>query len=849
PTGRTYLVMTEGRTNYAINYDISANIPNRRPQLKDANVDRSVGISSDVFSFSVIYSDPQNESAKTVELWKDGEPFKVLSPDPDSGENYVTGVLYETMVIGSQIGPDGDYDFNISAWDGKDWAVDPPSGVRTFTVRIDNNLPPQSNVGETFIYKTIEDSDPVWIPLDTVFADPDIDTELTYALLHPDGTFKGYLYTLEEEDFKASLVNNGTVLAPEWRLVVEPGENVNGQIHIVVNATDNAVFPRSVEVNFTIDIKPVNDPPVIKRVGSIDTTKFKTAEFYNLEQGEMEELTIIAEDIDEGDVLRFSWDIGEMLSHSRSGTNYDWNQSTGDLWFTTTDGDVPGFETTVTVTDGKGGTDSVLVTFEIDNVNDPPTINVPTYRSTIEGEYLYINPTYSDPDIDTGDIISFTYTMGALESVTPSNAIEFSQTTGRLVLKAVSDEMNGEWEINITVVDLYGLSDWGICRITIDNVNDPPVAYPINLEQLDENLTVIFHTLEAEDEDGEDILTYIWEFGDGSDPEEGVGRRDVSHTFPGSGAYTVTLTVFDGESYSEIKEIIVTVTSPPEDPDPDKDGIASDWELKFGLVPDDPTDAEMDYDDDGLTNLQEYEFYTRNGAYLNPWNPDSDGDGYKDGEEVEKNYDPLDASLHPEDPNKTLSLLLWLGVIIAILLMVMAAIVFLVLKLRNRPKVFATPAMPAMQTYPGIAGGGYYEQFPPATTGYLPPAEDQGSYPETQWPEGEDDGYWQQPDQQFPPMLQTEQPEGPEQQEASTDTVDYTMSEPPSEDTMEQSPSETSHDNGPEATGYVSEPPVEPEEDDTIEQEPPEPPSEDDSGSGQIDSDEELPPLPDMPEI
>ncbi|MBN1538823.1 MAG: PKD domain-containing protein, partial [Candidatus Thermoplasmatota archaeon] len=768
-----------GSVSTSLNVNLYANIPNQRPQLLNASVDRPVGVSSDIFTFSVIYREIQNESAQFVELWKNGEPFKLLSPDAQSGENYISGVVYETTVTGSQIGPDGDYRFNISATDGKDWAVDPPSGVRTFNVRIDNNLPPQSNFGDKYVFKTIEDSDPAWIPLDTVFTDPDIDTELTYTLLHPDGTFKGYIYTIDEEDFKASLVNNGTLLAPEWRLVVEPEENVNGQIHVVVNATDNAVFPRSVEVNFTIDIKPVNDPPVIKRVGSIDTTKFKTAEFYNLEQGELEELTIIAEDIDNGDVLKFSWDIGEKLYSSRRGTNFDWNQSTGDLWFTTTDGDVPGFETTITVSDGKGGTDSVVVNFEIDNINDPPTIKVPSYRSTIEGEYLYINPTYSDPDLDSGDIITFTYTMGALESVTPSNAIEFSQTTGRLVLKAVSDKMNGEWEINITVVDLYGLSDWGICRITIENVNDPPVAYPINLEQLDENLTVIFHTLEAEDEDGEDTLTYIWEFGDGSDPEEGVNLRDISHTFPGSGAYTVTLTVFDGESYSEIRETIVTVTSPPEDPDPDRDGMSTDWELRFGLDPYDPTDAEMDYDSDGLTNLQEYEYSMRKGVYLNPWNPDSDGDGFKDGEEVEKNYDPMDASLHPEESYETLSLLLWLGVIVAILLMVMAGIVFMILKLRNRPKAFATPAFPAMQTYPEL-GEAYYEQFPPATTGYLPPYQDQGPFQDTTWPAEQDEGYWQQTDQQLPSEPQMEQPDGPAPEEAFPYFGDD-ISEPPVE--------------------------------------------------------------------
>ncbi|MBN1389226.1 MAG: PKD domain-containing protein [Candidatus Thermoplasmatota archaeon] len=777
PAGRSYLLMTEGMTSYAMNYDISANIPNKRPQLMDAAVDRTIGKSSDIFGFSVIYRDIQNESARFVELWKNGAPFKMLAPDAESGENYVTGVRYETEVLGSQIGSDGDYHFNISASDGKDIALDLLSGIGIFNVRIDNNLPPQSNFGERFAVRTTEDSAPVWIVLDNVFTDPDMDPLLTYSMLHGDGIYKGYQYTLEGEGFEAELINNGTELAPEWRLVVEPAENVNGQIEVVVNATDNAVFSRSAEVTFVLDIRPVNDPPVIKRVGSVDTTKFKTAEFYNLEQGEMEELSIIAEDIDGGDILKFTWNIGEVLSSARRGKDYDWNQSKGDIWFTTTDGDVPGFDTIVTVSDGKGGSDSVLVTFEIENINDPPTIKVPAFKSTIEGEYLYINPTYGDPDIDSGDIISFTYSMGELERVTPSTAIDFSQTTGRLVLKAVSDEMNGEWEVNITVVDLYGLADWGICRIIIDNVNDPPVAYPINYEQFDEDLTVIFHTLAVQDEDKDDIHTYIWDFGDGSDGEEGENIRDVTHTFPGAGAYTVTLTVFDGESHSEVKEVIVTVTAPPIDPDPDVDGMTTEWETKFGLDPHDPSDAEMDYDGDGLTNLQEFEYYQEKEVFINPWNPDTDGDGYDDGEEVRKNYDPTDADHYPEDPNKDISFLLWLGVVVVISLMVLAAVTFMVLKLRNRPKAYAVPMVPPVQTYSEITDGGYYEQIPAASFQQLPPGPgDQISLPTAQWPTEEQNQYWQSDPEYLP--------EGPHEEGALTSQPAGDHIEGPGQDRM-----------------------------------------------------------------
>lgn len=62
--------------------------------------------------------------------------------------------------------------------------------------------------------------------------------------------------------------------------------------------------------------------------------------------------------------------------------------------------------------------------------------------------------------------------------------------------------------------------------------------------------------------------------------------------------------------------------------DSDRDGIPDDAELRLGLNPNDATDALLDADRDGLTNLEEY----RQGTELR--NSDTDSDGLTDGEEV-----------------------------------------------------------------------------------------------------------------------------------------------------------------------------------------------------------------------
>ncbi|MBI2208022.1 hypothetical protein HYU50_00850 [Candidatus Woesearchaeota archaeon] len=96
-----------------------------------------------------------------------------------------------------------------------------------------------------------------------------------------------------------------------------------------------------------------------------------------------------------------------------------------------------------------------------------------------------------------------------------------------------------------------------------------------------------------------------------------------------------------------------------EEKDTDKDGIPDKWELQQGLDPNDPSDAEADFDKDGLTNLQEYTYRT------DPNNADTDGDGASDKKEIDKGTDPLDPLSKPKGIFGTIILIL---VLIAILI-------------------------------------------------------------------------------------------------------------------------------------------------------------------------------------
>lgn len=91
----------------------------------------------------------------------------------------------------------------------------------------------------------------------------------------------------------------------------------------------------------------------------------------------------------------------------------------------------------------------------------------------------------------------------------------------------------------------------------------------------------------------------------------------------------------DNDGFSNLQEF--QSLTDPHDPgsnssaiDTDNDGIPDGWEIQFGLNPADDSDSTYDWDYDGLTNLREYEYFAEHGLLMDPrpkWRyiPISDG--------------------------------------------------------------------------------------------------------------------------------------------------------------------------------------------------------------------------------
>ncbi|MBW2963689.1 thrombospondin type 3 repeat-containing protein, partial [Candidatus Woesearchaeota archaeon] len=193
-------------------------------------------------------------------------------------------------------------------------------------------------------------------------------------------------------------------------------------------------------------------------------------------------------------------------------------------------------------------------------------------------------------------------------------------------------------------------------------------------------------TDDLEDYNGNEILNFE-EYQEDDDPCEIVDSDN-----DGIADY---LDNCDNTPASEINQIITDENSSDYGCGPSEifslgDGIDDGWRLKyFGCIECPQAAADFDYDEDGLTNLEEYNLKDFYGESTDPTNEDTDGDGYDDKKEVDNGWDPTD----PNSPVKEKSIVLPIILLILGLLMVAGGIGYLVFM--KFQKIPARPAMPA----------------------------------------------------------------------------------------------------------------------------------------------------------
>ncbi|MEP6732978.1 MAG: DNA/RNA non-specific endonuclease [bacterium] len=125
--------------------------------------------------------------------------------------------------------------------------------------------------------------------------------------------------------------------------------------------------------------------------------------------------------------------------------------------------------------------------------------------------------------------------------------------------------INSDWHVYKTTVDaVEALSGYDLLSLLPDNIenqveaNDrPPVARVTGATSGNEGATLSFDASTSSDPDVGDVLTYSWNFGDGT---TGTGAMPT-HVYADNGNFTVTVTVTDSHNVSDVATLNVLIAN------------------------------------------------------------------------------------------------------------------------------------------------------------------------------------------------------------------------------------------------------------------------------------------------
>jgi PKD repeat protein/ABC-type transport system substrate-binding protein len=157
---------------------------------------------------------------------------------------------------------------------------------------------------------------------------------------------------------------------------------------------------------------------------------------------------------------------------------------------------------------------------------------------------------------------------------------------------------SGTYSVLVVADDGKGLEDSRLADVTVNWI---PWVNPLNPRSIVRDVPVTF-SVTAGDNDTEDALTIMWDFGDGTDYEYG---SSVVHTYTVEGPYTRTVYVWDEflefrDSHNVSRSASVTVLAPgtnypPEVEDPPEIFATEGEEVMFTVSATDPNEDPLTY--------------------------------------------------------------------------------------------------------------------------------------------------------------------------------------------------------------------------------------------------------------
>jgi len=269
--------------------------------------------------------------------------------------------------------------------------------------------------------------------------------------------------------------------------------------------------------------------------------------------------------------------------------------------------EIPGiYNVTLTISDEQGNSATDIVTITVVDATWPAA-NAGLDQIVDEDTLVNFDGSAS---LDNVGITSYiwTFTDGTLQTIFGINSNYTFETPG-------------VYTVTLKVSDAEGHHTTDTVAITVLDIT-PPIVDIGSYTSVVERVPVNFDASGSSDNVG--IVSYLWDFGDGT--VENSTISSVIRTYTNPGVYMVILTVMDGEGNDAQATISIVVNRDTDgdliadliDTDDDNDGMSDDWEILRGLDPFDPSDASLDIDGDGLSNLTEYQIGSDPNVYTSP---------------------------------------------------------------------------------------------------------------------------------------------------------------------------------------------------------------------------------------
>ena len=341
--------------------------------------------------------------------------------------------------------------------------------------------------------------------------------------------------------------------------------NLTDTISVTIKVTDVDEAPPEVIVKDDMEEVPPNNAPVFTDDDSTTRTIAENT----------------ATDTNIGSAITATDADNDTLTYSLSGTNessFEIVSSSGQL--KTKDAldheTKSSYAVTISVSDGEGGSDSIVVTINVTDVNETPVFSdgTTTTRTIAEnvGANINIGTAVKATDPDTDD--SLTYTLGG------TNAASFTidDKTGQLKTKAALDfETKISYTVTVSVSD-SSLEDEITVTINVRDLDETPSNIPPVFTEGDDATRTIAENTDADTNIGTPIavtdadsetLAYLLSGTEASpfsiDDETGQLKTSGALNYETKDSYTVTVTVSDG-SQNDTITVTINVTDVNEAP-------------------------------------------------------------------------------------------------------------------------------------------------------------------------------------------------------------------------------------------------------------------------------------------